>query len=624
MSGTTREAAAETRPSVTVLDQVLWQSLTADAPLEAFARAWLTLQCRAIARAERGVLVLRDEAGMLAPAARWPEHDQGSAALARAAELALEHGSGVANPAASRIDGGTGATLAYPLAIDGAVAAVAAVECGQTTEAALREAMRALQWGLGGIEALLRRRADAARESRLALSVAALDIAATMLSAPRFDDAARALATEIANRTGARAVAVGWRRRSVRVQALSHGLAFSRGTDRVRALTAAMEEAIDHERSIALPLAPEAAAFGTQAHARLLSQDKAGAVLTVPMVAADRQVGAITLEWDEAGALTQDQVDLAEAIAAFAGPVLLTMHRGERALALRAGDIVWREAGRLLGPGHLTLKLTTLAVAGVVAFFALFTTEYRIAAKATVEGETRRTVAAGLDGYIATQGARAGQTVRRGDVLATLDSGELTLQRLRWQAQREQRRTELDRALAGGQRADVNIAQAQISEANAQIALLDEQIARTRIVAPFDGIVLSGDLSQSVGSAVQRAQTLFEIAPLDAWRVVARVPDSEIQRIAPGQRGTLVLTALPDDRFPLAVTMVTPVAETSDGANAFRVEARLEAPPDVAIERLRPNMEGAAKIEVGRHHLIWIWTHRLIESARIWLWSWWP
>jgi hypothetical protein len=41
-------------------------------------------------------------------------------------------------------------------------------------------------------------------------------------------------------------------------------------------------------------------------------------------------------------------------------------------------------------------------------------------------------------------------------------------------------------------------------------------------------------------------------------------------------------------------------------------------------ERLRPGMEGVGKVEIGSRRLIWIWTHELIDWARLKLWSWLP
>jgi len=31
-----------------------------------------------------------------------------------------------------------------------------------------------------------------------------------------------------------------------------------------------------------------------------------------------------------------------------------------------------------------------------------------------------------------------------------------------------------------------------------------------------------------------------------------------------------------------------------------------------------------AKLDAGRHLLIWAWTHHLVDAARLFLWSWWP
>jgi RND family efflux transporter MFP subunit len=292
----------------------------------------------------------------------------------------------------------------------------------------------------------------------------------------------------------------------------------------------------------------------------------------------------------------------------------------ERWLAVIAWDIAARTLRQLFGAQYLVLKLSTALAVAVVAFFALFHAEYRVTAQSVLEGEVRRSIAAGLDGYIGSENARAGQIVHQGDVLATLDDAELNLQRLRWMATRQQHQLELDKALAGGSRADVNIDSAQVNEASAEIALLDAQLARTKIIAPFDGLITSGDLSQSVGMPVQRAQVLFEIAPLDSYRVIVRVPDNEIARVTQGATGSLVLSALPDRHFNLRVARITPIAEQTDGSNTFRVEAVL----DGTSPQLRPNMEGVAKLNAGRHLLIWAWTHHLIDTVRLALWSWWP
>ena len=138
--------------------------------------------------------------------------------------------------------------------------------------------------------------------------------------------------------------------------------------------------------------------------------------------------------------------------------------------------------------------------------------------------------------------------------------------------------------------------------------------------APFDGIVVKGDLSQSLGSAVKRGDTLFVIAPLNAYRVIVQVDESEIAALQTGQRGRLVLAAISDESFDFTVSKITPVTTAREGRNYFRVEGIL----DHISERLRPGMEGVGKIEIEERRWIWIWTYRLVNWARLFIWNWWP
>ena len=139
-------------------------------------------------------------------------------------------------------------------------------------------------------------------------------------------------------------------------------------------------------------------------------------------------------------------------------------------------------------------------------------------------------------------------------------------------------------------------------------------ILRKAQIVPID------DLSQSLGSPVERGELLFEVAPLDGYRIILEVDQRDIAEPAPGQRGQLALAALPGRTLPLTVRRITPVSIAEDGRNYFRVEAHLDEP----VPGLRPGMEGVAKIEVGRRRYIWIWTHSLTDWLRLSTWSWLP
>ena len=149
-----------------------------------------------------------------------------------------------------------------------------------------------------------------------------------------------------------------------------------------------------------------------------------------------------------------------------------------------------------------------------------------------------------------------------------------------------------------------------------QLQLFDLQLARTQLVAPFAGVVVSGDLSQRLGSPVERGEVLFEVAPLDEYRVVLEVDERDIPRVEVGDVGSLALAAMPGKALALSVSKVTPVSTVAEGRNLFRVEAQIDEAPAF----LRPGMKGVGKIDVGRRRLIWIWTHELVDWLRLQLW----
>jgi multidrug resistance efflux pump len=161
-------------------------------------------------------------------------------------------------------------------------------------------------------------------------------------------------------------------------------------------------------------------------------------------------------------------------------------------------------------------------------------------------------------------------------------------------------------------------AQAQAAEARAQLNLAEQQIERTRITAPFNGVVLKGDLKQQVGAPFKRGDTLLVLAPANEYRVIISVEDRAIESVTKGALGNLLLTAMPDTALPITVERVLPVANAQDGRNAFEVEAKLSN----NTVNLRPGMEGVAKIESGERSLYWMLGHRLSDWLKLTFWSW--
>jgi RND family efflux transporter MFP subunit len=274
----------------------------------------------------------------------------------------------------------------------------------------------------------------------------------------------------------------------------------------------------------------------------------------------------------------------------------------------------------LFGPRHVALKLATIGLVGLVLFCLLVQGDYRVSAKTVLEPIVQRATAAPFNGYIREAPVRAGDLVQAGQVLCTLDDRELRLERLKSLSKLEEYQKEYHKAMAEREAAKVEILTAKMHQAQAEIALLDDQLAHTKLLAPFDGIVVTGDLSQQLGAPVEKGKVLFEIAPLDSYRLVIEVDERDIADVVIGQRGSLMLSAFPSEIIDVTVEKITPVSTAKEGRNFFRIEAQFDEPHD----RLRPGMEGAGKIEIDRRSLIWIWTHQIVDWMRLAAWSWMP
>jgi multidrug resistance efflux pump len=248
---------------------------------------------------------------------------------------------------------------------------------------------------------------------------------------------------------------------------------------------------------------------------------------------------------------------------------------------------------------------------------SLASATFYISSDSVLEAKICRSIVAPQDGYIAEANVRAGDIVREGDLLATLDDKELRLQERKWQSQRAQLFKEYRKALAGFDRVEVAILNAKRAQADAQLKLVEQQLTRSALIAPFSGLIVKGDLSQALGSPVKRGEVLYEVAPTDEYRVVMKVDDRDIGLIELGQRGQLRLSGIPDLSIGIVVDRMTPVSVTEKGRNYFRVEAFMDKQSDL----MRPGMEGFAKIEIGQKKLLWIWTHRLVDWMRLAVWN---
>ena len=590
-----------------------------------FASIWLEHQSGFIGTGVlQGVVVHgAPDSGPFTPLAVWPKGTIGSPALVSAIEGAIQKSETVTIGGRRIVEDQAGKlktkAIACPLIVEGQICGAVAFEVEHRPADELEDIASSLKWGLGWLELLVRRRKSGLAD-RL---VAVIELSATALQHDRFQGAATAVATELAGELLCERVSISFMKgRHAKIAAISHSAAFGKKANIVRAIEAVMDEAIDQQATIRFPASEQGPLQVTRAHEQLVTEHGAGAICTVPLAQGERMLGAITLERPKDNPFDAAAVEQCEHVAALLGPLLDVKRRDDRLLIGKAADSARENTVKLFGPRHVLMKVLTSAAVLLLIFFIFATGDYRVTAEARLEGEIQRAIATPIAGYVADANVRAGDIVKKGDVMFSLDDRELRLERVKWGSQKSQYSREYADATAQYDRSKASVLAAQIEQADANIALVDEQLERLKGVAPFDGMVVSGDLSQSLGAPLERGDILFEVAPLNAYRLILKVEERDIAEIKVGQEGQLVLTGMPTQKIPIVVNKVTPVATAEEGVNYFRVDAQLTDEAPLAL--LRPGMEGVGKITVDERKLIWIWTYKIRYWFRMLFWSWSP
>ena len=584
--------------------------------MEDLAQSWLEQQCNLIHGACRGLVMLgvQDE-GRMVDVAHWPAEATGSSLLIEAARNAAVQCQAVVvqDNAAPTAGQKKSHVVAYPLLSKGRALGVIAIEVEALAGSRHAEIVSLLRAGSVFFEMLLEQQQD---ENRTRLN-RILELVSLTLDQPHFQSAATSLATRLANELSCSRVSIGFMRgRFVTVRALSHSARQGVKTSLLRSIADAMEEAIDQDATLVYP----GRGHINIAHRKLAEQNKVVSVCTIPLVNDRRITGAITFERNNSEPFDEETVDLYNHVANLIGPILELKRKNDTWPIIRLLHSLGGFMKKLFGKRHTVLKAVTVSLLVLTLYMSVATAPYRVTADAALEGSIQRAVVAPIDGFILESSVRAGDIVQAGQLMGTLDDRDLKLEQQKLSSEKARHSREFRSAMAGHERAQVAILDARINQSDARLQLVDKQLERMHITSPLSGVVVSGDLSQSLGSPVSRGDVLFEVAPLEDYRLVLSVDERDMPDVATGQQGLLKLSGTPGDALGFTISRITPVSEANDGANYYRIEAVLDEPPVL----LRPGMEGVGKIEIGEHRLLWIWTHSMIDWMKLQLWSWWP
>jgi membrane fusion protein (multidrug efflux system) len=200
-------------------------------------------------------------------------------------------------------------------------------------------------------------------------------------------------------------------------------------------------------------------------------------------------------------------------------------------------------------------------------------------------------------GIVASIDFVEGQAVRKGDVLVRLQDDQPRAWLAEAEAERELKRSVYERTLRLVKQdissaAQLDRAAAELARETARVEASRAALEKTRIRAPFDGMV--GARLVAPGARVEPDVVLTQIDAIERLQAVFTLPESALGVARPGLRFEARVAPFPGETFPGEIFFVAP---TVDPATRRVLVKGWIANPDL---RLRPGLFANLRGEIGR------------------------
>ncbi len=275
-------------------------------------------------------------------------------------------------------------------------------------------------------------------------------------------------------------------------------------------------------------------------------------------------------------------------------------------------------------------------------------------AAGTVRARTTAVISAKLMGYVREVKVQAGDPVREGQTLVTLETRDLDVNSRRAEAAREEVRTSMPEADSAVALAKANLELAQVTfgrmqdlqqkrsisnqefdeaaaklkvaqaahemararraQLNAKLAAVDQEVRSTEVtrsyaemLAPFAGVVTARQVEP--GSLAVPGTPLLTIERQGAFRLEAAVEESRLAAIRVGQAVSVTLDSL-DRTLEARVSEIVPAVDAASRAYTVKIDLP-------ALGALRSGVFGRAAFHLGSRSMLTLPAAAVIERGQL-------
>ena len=235
------------------------------------------------------------------------------------------------------------------------------------------------------------------------------------------------------------------------------------------------------------------------------------------------------------------------------------------------------------------------------------------------------TMAAPMDGVVKTIHVRPNASVKKGQVLFSLDDTTLrnrldVVQKSVAVADAELQAATQKAFDSFQSKGELSLLGGKLNEKRAELESVRAQLQRIDVVAERDGVAVFGDPNDWLGRPVSTGERIMQLANPDKAGLLIYLPVAEAIALEPGAQARLFLTVLPLSPLDATITESSfQVVLSPDGVASYRLRGQFDESPDQKGDQsIRIGLRGTAKIYGDRVLLGYYLFRRPLATLREW------
>jgi Barrel-sandwich domain of CusB or HlyD membrane-fusion len=268
--------------------------------------------------------------------------------------------------------------------------------------------------------------------------------------------------------------------------------------------------------------------------------------------------------------------------------------------------------GRRLTSRYLKFGIV-LAIAVAIMIALSLPVTLKIGGECEVVPEYEHYAFVEMDGIVEKVLTKEGDSVKKGQVVAVLDSSEIDYKIREAERLLESYRTEIGILRNMAAEDPTKLAESQLVAIKRRIGqqnlnFLKWQRRFLEIRSPADGIVLTEKVETLVGKRFQAGGHFCTVAPHDDLQMAIFVKESDVAAVKVGQKCEAYFNYEPSKAHELIVRRISPRSEVRDTAGGvFKVTADFaKQPPNI-----KPGMQGIARVNTHQASLWYVLSRRM-------------